>query len=285
MLVKSRDSQYLHFKHYPKGLLLCHPSITSLISDTRLSQKCLQSFLLPEGALPGLTPSRTWHVQDMMTWCWVVVVVQLYSNTEYCSYCSCSLSLGWNHRGHRRNPASVDPQCGDIWKRRLRMHENVWKLHQSRIITHECTAIGWDSSSSWPADGSSSSQSAWDPRRRTKQTRRQSSDPDRGKSISWLGDNDPTSRRPINLTAKSQERSNGCQHCQDTKCWDRTTSTWHQGTNDRCWYNTIQYNIIQYNTIQYNTIQYNTIQYNTIQYKTRQDKTRQDNKKTNRCGK
>ena len=81
-------------------------------------------------------------VQNMMTWCWVVAVVQLYPNTEYCSYCSCSLSLGWNHRGHRRNPASVDPRCGDIWKRRLKMHENVWKLHQSRIHMNTQQSVG-----------------------------------------------------------------------------------------------------------------------------------------------
>ena len=36
IVARLTDLQYLLFKHYPKSLLLCNPSITSLISDTPL---------------------------------------------------------------------------------------------------------------------------------------------------------------------------------------------------------------------------------------------------------
>ena len=71
------ELQYLLLKHYPKSLLLCNPSITSLISDTPLVQKsvCSPSCCQKAHYLASHLPEHdTFKTQDMMTWCWVVVV-------------------------------------------------------------------------------------------------------------------------------------------------------------------------------------------------------------------
>ena len=67
ILVKSRDLQTCstYFSSIIQRACFC-VTLQSLLDfrHPTSAEVCLQSFLLPEGALPGFTPSRTWHVQD-----------------------------------------------------------------------------------------------------------------------------------------------------------------------------------------------------------------------------